>query len=196
MAPRQVSSKGKKQVQCYDYGWFPGVLVSQELLLSDAWADLEHAERAVLIDLIWVSGCAKGEPFFFTWAHCKTPTTEATFKRAREHLCTMGFLRQRLDLKQLKTGPIPYVSCGDWRKYQVSPTAAESQQRKTRRIAASRSRRRRMKLKSNHPDGVAGTHPDGGDTGDCNHPEGVYIGAKRPKCHHPDGVFIDLPVQG
>ncbi|HUW61949.1 MAG TPA: hypothetical protein VMZ06_13190 [Candidatus Bathyarchaeia archaeon] len=196
MAPRQQSTKGKKQVEAHDYGWFPGVLISRELLESDAWADLEHAERAVLIDMIWVAGCAKGEPFFFTWAHCKTPTTEATFKRARERLCLMGFLKARPDLKELKTGPDLFSACGKWRKHRASENAVESQKRKTRRIAASRGRRRRMKLKSNHPDGVAGTHPDGGDTGDCNHPDGVYIGAKRPKCNHPDDVFLAIPVRG
>lgn len=148
---RQKSPKGKKPVKTYDYGWFKplgAVVFSRELQQSDAWADLEHAERGILMDLLWTASCAKGKPFFFTWSQCKTPVSETTFRKAVNRFCRMGLLKKRLDLKELKTGPDPYTSSGEWRKYKAGAGLLNRRKAQKKRVAASRSRLR--KLKSNH----------------------------------------------
>jgi len=161
---RDRSYKGKKEIPKHPYGWFPGVLLSQEVIESDAYKVLEHAEHDVLIDLLWLAGSAKGEPFFFTWSQCKIHTTEATFNKAREKFCKIGFIDLRLDLKELKSGAYPYTISSRWLSFKRAPT--ESDSKKARRIARVRDRRKKLlsKSKTAHPDGGRGLHPDGGGT--------------------------------
>lgn len=162
MASRNVSYKGKKKIPYAPYGWFPGVLLPLDLIQSDAYKALEHAEHDVLTDLVRIAGAAKGEAFFFTWGQCRIHTTEKVFNKARNKFCKIGFIDRRLDLKELKSGADLYTVSSTWRTYKCKSTGSEL--RKANRIKRLRDRRKRLfsKTKSAHLEGGEGLQPDGG----------------------------------